>query len=233
MKRRKLFYVPGLVSLLGLPILLLIAGPEDPVVLTVMRLNLPSERIDTGQVMTFNRQGILRLLGHKKIETLYVTDRLSTRHPETNYYRESGFFMNELAKLAFTHDTDRALKVRFDEANDYGDFVWIVNTLKVFDIRRYMYLDNDVYILANPPPVEYTGPDLYVDNYTVQVETKKPTNWELFREWRDRRRWELIYWWREVSYAVRRNWILMTGFMLLIVLPPGVRLIKKKPAQSN
>jgi hypothetical protein len=76
---------------------------------------------------------------------------LSVRHPETNYYRESGFFLNELARLQFTHDTSRVLKVHFNEENDYGDYVWVLNNLRIFNFRRYMYIDNDLYIVANPP----------------------------------------------------------------------------------
>src|SRR5579872_412662 len=103
MKRRRLFYVPGFISLLGLPILLLIWGPEDPIRPTAMRLYLPSEEKSSPGVLRFNREGVLQALKHKKIESLgfdYLPSRL---HPEYNYYRRSAFLLNEMAQQQFLH----------------------------------------------------------------------------------------------------------------------------------
>jgi len=228
MKKRRLYYVPGLISLLGLPVLLLIWGPEDSVEQVVMKLNLPSEQKDEAGVLRYNRDGVMRLVKGKKVVSLWADDRPSHLYPETNPYRRSVFLLNEMARQQFTHDTAVVLKVCFREWSDYGDFVWMLNNTKLFDCRRYAFLDNDLFLFANPPPAPPDTTSLKVepmgDDVVIGGPWTPPTKWEIF--WR-----ELGWKWRQFAYWVRRSSVFCIGFVLLIVLPGLVRLnLKRKPA---
>jgi hypothetical protein len=128
-----------------------------------------------------------------------------------------------MARQQFINDTNVVLRVSFDERNDFGDFVWMVNNAKLFDYKRYVYIDNELYLFANPPPsppmvldliVDTTWVDLHLPNYTP------PTNWDIF--------WQRMGWkWQEFAYAARRSSLLCIGFMLLILLPCLIYVIKK------
>jgi hypothetical protein len=53
MKKRKLFYVPGLISIIGLPVLLFFMGPENQIYPTSVRLKLPSNEKDVPGIEAF------------------------------------------------------------------------------------------------------------------------------------------------------------------------------------
>jgi len=224
MKRRGWLYVPGLISLLGLPVVLLVWGPRDPVWETVMKVKLPSEAKDPGLLM-FSRETVLRHLKGKKVVSFWFDDRPSHLYPETNPYRRSVFLLNEMARQQFTRDTGVVLRVSFDARNDYGDVVWMLNNARLFDYRIYAYLDDDLYLFANPPPpppdTTSLRVDMFGDDVVVAELRPPPAKWDIF--------WERMKGkWQEFAYAVKRSYLLCIGFMLLIVLP--ALLYKRKPA---
>ena len=222
MKRNKIFYVPGLISILGLPILLAFWGPEDPVQTTAMRLFLPSDQKPPPGVVTFNRYEFNRLLKTKKIVETELHDRPSILHPEYNAYRTSNFVLSELARLQFTHDTSEVLKVHFGEETIYGEFVWALDNATLFGYRRYVYLDDDLYYLPNPPPRPVKLEDLYIESYPaiVRPSPPPPTRWQRFLTWVD---WQWLY----LKFYLRYNYVLISGFLLLILLPGIVGTVRR------
>ena len=65
---KKLLYVPGVISLLGLPLLLIVFGPEDPKYETRVRLFLPTEEMSEDTLQTkFTKATTYRILEGKKI----------------------------------------------------------------------------------------------------------------------------------------------------------------------
>jgi hypothetical protein len=190
MKRKRIWYVPGLFSLLGLPVILLIWGPDDPVEHHLMGIFIPSERRDAGGLKSFNRQGVMNLLRKKKITTIDLDDLPSRRSPESNVYRRSQLVLSELARLQFTHDTSEVLDVHLYEESTYGQFVWLANNATVFGYHRYVFLDDDFYYFPNPPPPRYESTDIKFDTLSPEIilipGPPPPTKWDLF--WRD------VYW---------------------------------------
>ncbi len=68
MKGKRLYYIPGLFSIIGLPILLLLIGPGDPDRHTAMSVQLPSDAEHSP--LTFNRDGWFAFIKNKKVETI-------------------------------------------------------------------------------------------------------------------------------------------------------------------
>jgi hypothetical protein len=216
MRRKKIWYVPGLISILGLPVLLLIWGPDDPVHHNATRIFIPSDRQDSSKTMSFNREGVARLLEKKKIITIDLDDLPSGTRSEFNIYQRSGLVLSELARLQFTHDTSEVLDVHLDEESTYGQFVWLINNAIVFHFKRFVYLDDDIYFFPNPPPVRYKLNELTINIPTEPIILKitghKPTRWEVFCRW--------IFWEKlEAETILKFNRVLITGFLALILLP--------------
>ena len=222
MKRKKLYYVPGLISLIGLPILLAFWGPEDPVQANVMRLFLPSDKKPPPGMSTFDRYTIGRAMERKKIVEIALDDRPSPLHPEYNAYRKSNLVLEELSRLQFTRDTSEILKVRFTGASSYGEFVWTLNNAIVFGYRRFYYLDDALYFLANPPPPTLRTETLLPDfgPEIILPSPPPPTKWELFEEWAHGK-------WLYMKYYFRYNQLLISGFLLLIIIPGIVGTVRR------
>jgi hypothetical protein len=161
MKRKKLIYVPGLISILGLPILLFFWGPGDPVQLTSLRIRIPTDEKDSGGIKRFSKEGFLELTKNKKLTTIdlgsgspYIVD--IKKYPLTD--RKFQFVTRAIEQLEFTNDTSSVLKIDLAEGNTYGEFVWLLNQATIYNIRRYALIDNSFYFLANPPVIR--EPDL-------------------------------------------------------------------------
>jgi hypothetical protein len=116
MRKRKLYYVPGLISLLGLPVLLYFIGPREPAILTAMRIYLPNDDMkpDRPGQIRFSKWRTYQLLKHQKIVTVDLDE---------NYYyppaplhdfihlKKLDFISGEIARRQFTHDTGTVLKI--------------------------------------------------------------------------------------------------------------------------
>jgi hypothetical protein len=232
MKRKKIFYVPGLISILGLPILLLIMGPDDPVEQTAMRLYLPSDRDSPSPsgTISFDRYWINQVLKKKKIVEVDLDYRPSVLHPEYNAYRKSSFVLSEMGRLQFTHDTSEILKINFTEETSYGEFVWALNNATVFCFKRYFYIDDALYLLPNSPPppkIRDKLEPLYLDDYDPDVRHfLQPTRWEMFQR--------RVYWeWRDLEACLRYNYMFASGFLLLIIIPGLIGTVRRYRANRT
>ncbi len=68
MKRKKLFYVPGLISLTGLPIILFYLRPKEMELLTVVRVYLPLDKPNAdGYALSYSKATILKTIGARRI----------------------------------------------------------------------------------------------------------------------------------------------------------------------
>ncbi len=115
MKGKKLYYVPGLFSIIGLPILLFLIGPREPDRHTSITMRLPSDDHTAGK---FNRDDLLASIKNKKIETIDLDYPSFVDYDE--YYEVVSahrfrFVTQEIERLAFTHDTSTVLKVDLGE----------------------------------------------------------------------------------------------------------------------
>ena len=223
MKRMKFYYVPGLISLMGLPVLLFIWGPSDPVFRTAMRLRLPSDEAASG--IGFTREGFLQLTKNKRILTIDLEDLPIYPREADESARDHRFHFvkQEIQRLQFTHDTSTILRIGLGEDNTYGDFVWLCNYMTISAIKRYAVIDDNFYILSNPPRDDYGLASIQVDipDSMYQATLQTISKWESFK-------WYLYCKWYPIKIylvaCIKYNQLLITGFLLLIILPAMLRL---------
>jgi hypothetical protein len=231
MRKRKLYYVPGLISLLGLPILLYFLGPQDPAIQTTIKIFVPSDdtKPDPPGFVRFTRHNIYRLLKHKKIVSVDLDDVSPDNIDELYRFRhlkKMDFISNEIGRRQFTHDTSSVFKVEFGNYCTYGDFVWVLNLTRLYDVKRFVFIDDAYYILATPPPRPEPILDIKADPlndvvYGPEPATRnEPSQWELFKV-------AFSECWKKVILIIKRSQIYVLGFLLLIIIPTIVRLHKK------
>jgi hypothetical protein len=194
MKRPKLFYIPGMLSLLVVPVLFYFYQPviKTP---TVLKLFIPADDKLPNQYR-FSSHSLKAQLKGKKINTVYLNGdhKLNAQKLE--------FIAYEALKLEFYNDTTQIIKVRFTDEATYGEFTQLVNIMYRDDHKRYALLENDFYILGDPPP----EPEVILyecgNSREVTIIEKKKTLSE-----------QISYHWS------KKNALLLSAFVLLIAVP--------------
>jgi hypothetical protein len=147
-KRPKLFYIPGMISLLVVPVLFYFFQPtpkkQTVLKIFVTREDRPEDRTST--ILSFSRSAVMAELKGKKIKTVYYDEdhELNARKLE--------FIAQEALKLKFYHDTTQVIKVRLSSETTYGEFVQLINIMYKDKHKRYAWLDDDFYIFGEEPP---------------------------------------------------------------------------------
>lgn len=224
MRPKKIVYVPGLISLLGLPLILLFFGPEAYKHKTSLRLFVPKDEM-TPDSTKFTKGGVYSHLKNKKIVQINLWDNYRDYYERWDFSMSKMIFIErEIQRLQFTNDTTTVLKIELASPNTYADFIEIMNLTIVYHIRRWAFLDNSFYLLPNQPP---TNPDLYafenIYPMPVTVDYEGPTRWERFKWWLD---YQMLI----LPILIKYNYILIIGFVLLILIPwiLAVRSMRKK-----
>jgi hypothetical protein len=151
MERKRLYYVPGMISLLGLPILILVFAPKTTLRKRVLTISFPYEGPDPYRNL-FSKNSFLHSIRAKKQLNVNFTDPAPGQNPDL-FSKKLSFVSREIARLQFLNDTTCVLKIQFGENNTYGNFVWMVNQAKIYDLHRFAFIDNCFYLLGNSPPV--------------------------------------------------------------------------------
>lgn len=223
MRKRKIYYVPGLISLLILPVLLLLLGPEDPERLTVLRMNLPSD--DTVATELFSKRHVYAALKGKKIEQISLNSDNYFLDQGNDYLNERKFYFvrNEMERLQFTHDTSTILKVEFAESNTYGQYITVLNLAKLYHFQRYAFADDAFFFFPDEPPQPQVSEEYIPQSFDLGLPPYVPPG-----------RWEMF--WSQMKFDVstllldsKQNLLLSIGFFLLIVVPSLIRIFRKKP----
>jgi hypothetical protein len=218
MRSKKFFYVPGLISLISLPILFFFWPIQDPPDYVVLKFFLASDFKPPKGVMDFSKYRVLQDIKNKKITRIYLGDVFA--YDDKDEFRISArekFVIAEIERLAFVDDTTQVLQVELDGENTYGDFVGLVNLAAIYRIKRYAYFDDSFFFMANPPPVSsrYYEDHGGIENY-IPDNWMPPTNWEVFI---GKLRYEWRIYWEEFSYPKKQNYPVSAGFVALIVIP--------------
>jgi hypothetical protein len=158
MKRKKLFYVPGLISLIGLPILIFCFFPKEPKPLTVIRVFLPSDNSPNDGSIKFSRDVVLNTIKSKKIVEVNLNPQFTLNDKGINDSLFK-FISEKLEKLIFTSDTTIVIKVNLGNSNTFGQLVWLLNQTLMYQMKRWAYVDNSFYFLHNnfEPPQKDTA----------------------------------------------------------------------------
>jgi hypothetical protein len=221
----KLYYVPGFISLLALPVVLLVIHPEDPVRHNCIRMLLPTDEKPAGENVKYSRYSVLEAIAGKRITTVefwYNPDYIEL--DAFSYHAKLDFVRREIERMNFTHDTMSVLKVELGDGITYGDFVRILNCIIIYRVKRYALVDNSLYVFASPmPPNPADFEPLDYDPHPVLIDGnyEKPTAWDKFY-------WKLEEQMRIIAYIIKYNYLLLSGFLLLIFLPALERAILKR-----
>lgn len=211
----KKYYLPGLISLLGLPLILLWLYPEDPVQYVVLKHHLPADREREGEANLFTKKVVYALVNTKKT-TQYDLLKL-----------QQGTVQKKIMQFYELHDTTAVLQITLNSENTYGDFVWVINQAVIDGYRRYAFADNSFYLFAQPPPVK-TVSDMMIVPGWERSPGKKITDWDHFK-WRiEYNVYVLKNGISFIRYIFKQNTVLLSAFMLLILLPALWRLSRNR-----
>jgi hypothetical protein len=219
MIKKKLYYFPGLISLIGLPIIFFLYPIEDPKESTVLKLNLPASK-HIAEVR-FTEDYVRKDIKKRKIKRILLSNHSASPDKRWNRLEEEAkwdLITTQFKNLSLTGDTSLVLQVEFDEESFYGDWVAVQNLALIYRIKRYAYLDNSFYFLGNPPEEPYFSSELEplpveaMEVVIVDPESKPISESELF--------WiEMSYRWRETAAAIKANYPITIGFVILILVP--------------
>jgi len=216
MTRKKLWYVPGLISLIGLPILLWIMGPQEIIRHNCIKLFLPQDKKPLPDVAVFSRYTVMTAIKGKKIipvEFWYypMGDPIET----FNYNNKLNFVLHEIEQITYTHDTTSVLKVCLGDGISYGDFIGILNQLILHKVKRYALVDNELYIFGEPPIAPQPPLELEFDAIIPSIipsGNDTPSVWDVLKE-------QVQDMLRVMAFILKHNYILISGFILLIFIP--------------
>ncbi len=226
MLRKKLFYVPGLISLVVLPIILLVFPVEDPPRKVVLKMYLPSDDEDRGAgLIRYSKYSINEMTKGKRIVSIYLSDKriYYGDFRDGEFEAKLNFVAREMERLQFTNDTNSVLRVVFDEGCEYSDFIEVLNRGIIYQFKRYAWVKDSFYFFPNPPPVYYPPMILEVQPpvYIPGLNYKRPTTWDLFKLRMENSINEWVYY-------LEPNYVLAIGFILLILLPALFTLRKNR-----
>src|SRR5579859_2067283 len=105
MKRKKLFYVPGLISLLGIPIIVFcFSQAYKPSKLTSVKLFIPADRKCDDQFISFSKGCFYKSIKDKKIIRVDLNEPSALEQPYL-FQHKLDFISREIERLQFTNDT--------------------------------------------------------------------------------------------------------------------------------
>ncbi len=220
MREKKIHYVPGIISLIGLPVLLFFRGPSEPANQKVIRINLPAVANDSKYFEKFPIQMVYDAAKNKKMVTIDVDD---VDWDERSAYLANAkylFIKREIERLQFLNDTMSVLKISFGIETKYSSILGLINQTMIYDIKRYALVDDDLYIFANPRPSKIQFLNLDSPELPISSQAEKVPVW-----WQDLKtsisdKWEYVnIWWNYLFNNQRQNRLLAAGFLLLILLP--------------
>jgi hypothetical protein len=118
MTRKIRYYVPGVISLLGLPILLWIYTPHRKPRPRVLSMFFPCEGPDASRY-GFSKYSFLQEIKNKKLLCVDFNDTAQSRNRDF-YARKLNFISQEIGRMQFSDDTTVVLKIKFGHSNTYG-----------------------------------------------------------------------------------------------------------------
>jgi biopolymer transport protein ExbD len=144
---RKLYYAPGMISLIGLLIFLKWSIQKfQPRQYSYLSLNVPSENRDMSNYR-FSSYWIEKQLKKKKQIQLTLDDDEKTNQKKFELIKY------EARKLKYTQDTSTVLRIKFTNDITYGTIVRLIDLCYTDGHKRFVLLKNSFVIFGEFPPV--------------------------------------------------------------------------------
>lgn len=143
--KRRLYYFPGLISLVGLFIFFISIKDEiKPKEYTMLDLNVPSDQ--KGIYMPFSSYWIEKEIKRKKqIRITLDNDRRTNQ-------KKIEFIKYEARKLKYTHDTMTVINVTLTNEITYGEFIQLLDLCHADQHKRFVPLKSSFIIFGEPWP---------------------------------------------------------------------------------
>ena len=220
MKKKKLYYLPGMISIIGLPVLLFFWGPADPVNENTIRLCVTADNKKTIVHEAYTKDSLVKSIQNKKMVTLNLNDFVWNDESEYVHQQKINFISTQIQQLQFTNDTSSFLKISFGPLSSYSNVVWVLNQAMIYHLRSYTLNGSDLYLFPNPPEDSRNYATLQTSGQPFEIAgTKPPTGWQKFIN-------TCAYKISAVQYQLdylftkqQQNKLIAAGFLLLIVFP--------------
>ncbi|MDF2188252.1 hypothetical protein [Paraflavitalea sp. CAU 1676] len=149
------YYYPGMVSLLGFPLLVFWLISDAPSVSPpkMIRLFMPMDDcIVRPHVRYFDKCAIKDDFKGKLITTVSFHEFLPGHHHQMIKQGKLNLIRREVERVTFTNNSRSVIKVEFGEEITFGDVYYLLNTIQELGVKRYAWFSNELYIFGNEPP---------------------------------------------------------------------------------
>lgn len=143
-KRKKLFYVPGLISLLFLPFIFIHYLPKLPQKEFAMKLFLPKDvsTCKKNQIQVFSQQSFLTSIKSMKKTEIYLDEDIGLNE------QKNDFIFHELQRLSFISNNE-VLIVHVNDQVDFREIVLLLNLTLIVQLKRYALFNDAFYYVGN------------------------------------------------------------------------------------
>lgn len=222
MKRKKIRYIPGLISLFGLPLLLIFYFPEAKPKFVSLNLFLPSDKKPTPDSQFYSTYVFRKKMKGKKIARIFLDNTVfwtNSSHIDNRLL----LVKNEIEHIQVINDTSVVLKIEFGYDSYYHDFVWVLNQILINRVKRFAFIDNSFYIFANDPIPRYEPTEITFEPVIpiLLPGYKEMSDWDIYKE-------QLYYKLENFYFQLKYNKWFVIGFVVLILIPGIIRLRKRK-----
>jgi hypothetical protein len=209
---KKLYYAPGMISLLGL-LFILPYKHDIPVSAPVRTIdyNVP-RKIDSGPYEGFSVSSIQHEIKGKAKMNFRLTGDSKTNRKKMEVIRY------EARKLYYTFNTNTIIFIKFTEDLPYADFFKLLDNCRADSIKRFANWDDCFVIFGwNPPPKREDGPEIQLitcgtfsmlENRSTKEQQKEKSLIKLDS--------------MESMYLLGGWFLLLTSFLLFRKPPPSV-----------
>ncbi len=143
---RKIYYLPGLISLIFLPIIFLRIPQPSTRSFATLNYAVPYHAKEETDIPSFSGQYLLKTIRKKQIISFYLDEdhKLNTK--------KITVIQSEALKLKFECDINHVIAVHFSDSLNYGEFVYLLNMMALDNHKRYAEWKNIFYIFGEDPP---------------------------------------------------------------------------------
>lgn len=141
-KHRKIFYFPGMISLLVLPLLCMLYFYQNRVFTEYQSMNIYLSK--SGTFVKFENGKLIPIYPKRNYNTIYLTDNESLNEIKINEIR------TKTKNLSKDNDSINGIKINFKKSN-YQNFITVLDNLAIDNIPLYCLDDYEINVICNPP----------------------------------------------------------------------------------
>lgn len=223
MKKKKLHYVPGIISIVGLPALLFFLGPQDPVKYAAIPVEMPAA---PGQLGTGCTVGDIpkQALRNKKIISVDLNDMVWNQQSAHIFNQKLALVTQQIQYLQFTGDTSTVLKVGVGVENDFKCIAWVLNEATRYQLSTQLLTTDAVYLFPRRLVVPRYTSLAMANQPGLLAAVQSPQKWTSLKNSMQFSMTRLKFQLNYLFVKQQQNRLLMAGFLLLVLLPAIIKI---------